>query len=233
MMATQTQQGDVIKVVIKTMKGSPLTLTLKPTDSVEDIKDKIEAANGVPVAHQVLLLRGKPFESGTLQSNKIRRRATLFLKQQPGSGGSGGSSSASAAADNKPRSPCVANCGFYGDEATDGYCSSCFRKRSDELQKKEQEEANKSARIEAEKQRALEKLRDENRAKQKHKTRCFHCNKHVGLTIIECRCGFTFCGKHRYPADHDCTYDYKEHDTKILSQANQVVKADKMGDRLH
>ncbi len=26
---------------------------------------------------------------------------------------------------------------------------------------------------------------------------------------ILCKCGYTFCNKHRLPEDHECTYDHK------------------------
>jgi len=45
--------------------------------------------------------------------------------------------------------------------------------------------------------------------KQKNRMRCFECRKKVGLTGIECSCGFVFCGVHRYPDAHKCDFDFK------------------------
>lgn len=67
---------------------------------------------------------------------------------------------------------------------------------------------------------------------QPHPTRCYKCNRRVGFTIIKCRCGFGFCGKHRYSDQHDCPYDYKASQQAILSKANQKVQADKLKNRL-
>ena len=39
--------------------------------------------------------------------------------------------------------------------------------------------------------------------------RCAACNAKVGLTAIKCRCGGTFCPKHRYAEAHECQFDYK------------------------
>lgn len=51
---------------------------------------------------------------------------------------------------------------------------------------------------------------------QKKKNRCAVCNKKVGLTGIECRCELVFCGVHRYPSQHSCAFDHKEHDRQNL-----------------
>lgn len=53
---------------------------------------------------------------------------------------------------------------------------------------------------------------------QKNRKRCFQCNKKVGFTGIECRCGFVYCSQHRYPDSHSCTYDFKTHDRANLAE---------------
>lgn len=42
-------------------------------------------------------------------------------------------------------------------------------------------------------------------------SRCISCKKKVGLLGFNCRCGGTFCEKHRYSDKHECTFDYKTH----------------------
>ena len=42
-------------------------------------------------------------------------------------------------------------------------------------------------------------------------SRCVSCKKKVGLLGFNCRCGGTFCEKHRYSDKHECTFDYKTH----------------------
>uniref|UniRef100_A0A2P2IJL7 Uncharacterized protein MANES_02G032000 n=1 Tax=Rhizophora mucronata TaxID=61149 RepID=A0A2P2IJL7_RHIMU len=66
-------------------------------------------------------------------------------------------------------------------------------------------------------------------AVHKAANRCFTCNKKVGLTGFNCKCGSTFCGRHRYPEDHSCTLDFKEAGRSSIAKANPVVKADKVG----
>eukprot|EP00162_Nutomonas_longa_P024400 comp8658_c0_seq1/m.9572 comp8658_c0_seq1/g.9572 ORF comp8658_c0_seq1/g.9572 comp8658_c0_seq1/m.9572 type:complete len:149 (-) comp8658_c0_seq1:14-460(-) len=63
---------------------------------------------------------------------------------------------------------------------------------------------------------------------QKNSTRCFTCKKKVGLTGFKCRCGFYFCGVHRYSDKHDCTFDYKAEAQKEIEKQNPIVKADKI-----
>ncbi|XP_022133301.1 zinc finger A20 and AN1 domain-containing stress-associated protein 6 [Momordica charantia] len=59
-------------------------------------------------------------------------------------------------------------------------------------------------------------------------TRCSSCRKKVGLTGFRCRCGTTFCGVHRYPEKHGCTFDFKSIGREEIARANPVVKADKL-----
>nr|QYC07280.1 SAP4 [Tamarix hispida] len=58
--------------------------------------------------------------------------------------------------------------------------------------------------------------------------RCLTCRKRVGLTGFKCRCGSMFCGSHRYPEQHGCTFDYKKMGKEAIAKANPIVKADKL-----
>ena len=58
---------------------------------------------------------------------------------------------------------------------------------------------------------------------QKHKNRCFTCNKRVGLTGFKCRCDYVFCGSHRLPEEHHCDFDYKTVGRELLSKNNPLV----------
>jgi AN1-type zinc finger protein 4 len=48
------------------------------------------------------------------------------------------------------------------------------------------------------------------------------CKKKL-LIEIDCRCGQTFCLKHRHPDSHNCTYDYKIEWKKKLEKENPVI----------
>lgn len=64
--------------------------------------------------------------------------------------------------------------------------------------------------------------------KQKNRSKCFECNKKIGLTGFECRCGSTFCGAHRYADEHRCGFDYVAFERAQLSKANQQVVGAKL-----
>ncbi|CAH8358030.1 unnamed protein product [Eruca vesicaria subsp. sativa] len=63
---------------------------------------------------------------------------------------------------------------------------------------------------------------------QKRPNRCSTCRKRVGLTGFKCRCGTTFCGAHRYPEVHGCTFDFKSAGREEIAKANPLVKAAKL-----
>lgn len=58
--------------------------------------------------------------------------------------------------------------------------------------------------------------------------KCFYCLKSVKMMPFQCKCGHVFCSSHRLPEDHKCDFDYKTHERRLLTQANPVVKTDKV-----
>lgn len=65
-------------------------------------------------------------------------------------------------------------------------------------------------------------------AKPEQRNRCGSCRKRVGLTGFTCRCERVFCGMHRYPEKHECSFDYKTMGKEAIAKANPVVKAEKL-----
>jgi len=59
-------------------------------------------------------------------------------------------------------------------------------------------------------------------------SRCWECKKKVGLLGIKCRCGYTFCSKHRYPEDHRCNFDFKARERDLLKQRLEKVAGEKI-----
>ncbi|CAH0516268.1 unnamed protein product [Peronospora belbahrii] len=55
---------------------------------------------------------------------------------------------------------------------------------------------------------------------QKNKKRCWECKKKVGLTAMECRCGYVFCNSHRFEDQHPCNFDFKTADRAELARRN-------------
>ena len=58
----------------------------------------------------------------------------------------------------------------------------------------------------------------------KKKNRCFHdsCNMKLSLSSFPCKCGNTYCPKHRQCELHNCAYDFKE--AGKLSLSTQLIK---------
>jgi len=69
------------------------------------------------------------------------------------------------------------------------------------------------------------------RRKQKNTSRCFvpDCKKKIGLTGFKCRCGFFFCGTHRYADAHNCDFDYQAAAQDAIRKENPEIVAAKVG----
>ncbi|KAJ4842710.1 hypothetical protein Tsubulata_017889 [Turnera subulata] len=152
--------------------------------------------------------------------------------------------------DNSSSTPplCARGCGFYGSTETRSMCSKCY---NDYL--KQELIAKSSTNILASTPAAAanyqvsptpsitadfaEKASIDNITPPPPpainiKNRCEGCNKKVGLTGFACRCGKVFCGKHRYPKEHSCTFDFKALDRVLLVKQNPLVQADKLDARV-
>eukprot|EP00026_Physarum_polycephalum_P012078 Phypoly_transcript_12348.p1 GENE.Phypoly_transcript_12348~~Phypoly_transcript_12348.p1 ORF type:complete len:199 (+),score=29.81 Phypoly_transcript_12348:73-597(+) len=69
---------------------------------------------------------------------------------------------------------------------------------------------------------------DEPKKVQTDTTRCWSCNKKVGLLGFKCRCDYVFCSMHRYSDKHSCPFDYKAMARANLQKANPVIKGAKV-----
>lgn len=52
--------------------------------------------------------------------------------------------------------------------------------------------------------------------------KCKNCNKKIKLFPFTCKCENNYCTNCRYPENHNCQYDFKNHQRNILK--NQLVK---------
>mmetsp|Transcript_49043 Transcript_49043/g.56489 ORF Transcript_49043/g.56489 Transcript_49043/m.56489 type:complete len:171 (-) Transcript_49043:244-756(-) len=148
---------------------------------------------------------------------------------------------------------CVSCLEFFGNPHTDNLCSKCYRDKTKDLAKKEPQTKIRSdsvstmlteepehtgsvstdskqslEEVKVEKEEVLPKPEEQVPAKQTDHTRCFQCNKKVGLLGFKCQCESTYCRTHRLPEAHVCNFDFEKAGKERLAKENQMVKADKI-----
>ncbi|TMW99107.1 hypothetical protein EJD97_003055 [Solanum chilense] len=131
---------------------------------------------------------------------------------------------------------CANNCGFFGNSTTENYCSKCYR----DIEKQKSDAKSIDSLFSPTKKVSEKKIIEPivlmtdtvevttSNVVTPQSNRCLVRKKKMGLMGFKCRCGTIFCGTHRYPEVHACTFDFKSMGREAIAKANPLIKAEKL-----
>jgi predicted nucleic acid binding AN1-type Zn finger protein len=65
-------------------------------------------------------------------------------------------------------------------------------------------------------------------SKKNNKLYCIICNKKLSIFTIKCKCNSILCSIHRYPNEHNCSFNYKKKFQEELKNKYKRIKINKV-----